>query len=110
MEYTQLVNSKFGWESSKMVSVTKNLIYFSSKFREKYQVLKYITIYKDVHSFICFKFSDECKPGSYSVTMTKKGGYFLRIPTFLTNGKLPCGKYNITVKDGYYVTDCKLND
>ena len=93
-----------------MISVTKTNIAFSSTFRDNYELKPYITLYQDDDGFLCFILSDESDDFSYKVTRNKVGGYFFRKPTFLMkNNRMPIGKFNVIQRDGYFVTDCKLN-
>ena len=91
-----------------MISLTKTSLGFSCTFRDKYTVGKNIVLYVDDDGFLCFKFTEESTPDSYSVTLNAGGAYFLRIPKALQNTAQK-GKYDVIERDGYFVTDCKLN-
>ena len=107
MSYTLLSSTRGGWTRSKMVTISDRIILFTTAFRNKYEVKRFITLYSNDDGFLCFKFSDEVQPGSYRITLGTNGAYFFRNPTFLRD-LLPHGSYNVVMKDGYLVTDCKL--
>ena len=111
MNYTILANQqgKGGWLSSKMITITKFNLTFTTRFREKYEVKPYITFYKDDDGYLCFVLSNEITDTSYKVTRSKTGGYFVRLPKFLRGEHTQQGRYNLIERDGYFVTDCKLN-
>lgn len=107
MSYTLLSSGRSGWARSKMITISDKTILFTIAFRNKFEVKRFITLYSNDDGFLCFKFSDERQPCSYRVTLGTKGAYFFRTPTFL-QGLLPQGSYTVVMKDGYFVTDCKL--
>ena len=108
MSYTLLSSNRGGWTRSKMITIS-SIILFTTTFRIKYEVKRFVTLYSNDNGFLCFKFSDEVQPCSYRVTLGTKGAYFFRTPTFLRD-LLPHGSYNVVMKDGYFVTDCKLKE
>lgn len=107
MSYTILSSNRGGWTRSKMLTISDRIILFTLAFRSKYEVKRFITLYSNDDGFLCFKFSDEVQPCSYRVTLGTNGAYFFRNPTFLRD-LLPHGSYDVVMKDGYFVTDCKL--
>lgn len=112
MKYTLLSNSqgRGGWNRSKMLTITKTTVTFTVLFREKYEVKKFVTLYADEDGYLCFQLSDEDKVGSFKISISKKGGAFFRLPVYLSKeNRTPYGRYNVKERDGYYVTDCKLN-
>ena len=110
MKYTLLANrqGKGGWGTSKMISITKWNICFTSNFRDKYGIKRFITFYQDEDGFLCFKLSDEDSFESFKISTNKNAGSFIRKPTFLRDN-IKDGKYNVIERDGYFVTGCKLN-
>ena len=98
-----------GYKRKKMVTITKSTFGFLAQFRERYGVRDYIELYSNDDGFLCFKFIEQPTGTSYKVTNGVSGAYFLRLPGVLQNGVAPLGSYDVEEKDGYYVTDCKLN-
>ena len=90
-----------------MITISDRIILFTTSFRNKFEVKRFITLYSNDDGFLCFKFSDEVQACSYRVTLGTNGAYFFRNPTFLRD-LLPHGSYDVIMKDGYFVTDCKL--
>lgn len=110
MNYTLIPNQQGrGYKRKKMVSITKLTFGFLAQFREKHKVRDYIELYSNDEGFLCFKFIEQPNGTSYKVTNGVSGAYFLRLPGVLRNGVAPLGSYDVEEKDGYFVTDCKLN-
>lgn len=110
MSYTLIPNQQGrGYKRKKMVSITKLTFGFLAQFREKYMVKDYVELYSNDEGFLCFKFIEQPNGTSYKVTNGVSGAYFLRLPGVLRNGVAPLGSYDVEEKDGYFVTDCKLN-
>ena len=109
MSYTLLSSNRSGWARSKMITISDKIILFTTTFRSKYEVKRFITLYSNDDGFLCFKFSDKVQECSYRVTLGTNNAYFFRNPTFLRN-LLPRGSYDVVMKDGYFVTDCKLKE
>lgn len=105
MSYTIL--SKNAFVSSKMIRITDNIIYFTTAFRRKFKIKRYMTYYANDENFLCFQFSYTPTEFSYKVSHNNGNAYFVRIPGFL-NGNAPIGVYDAVENDGYIVTDCKL--
>lgn len=110
MSYTLIPNQQGrGYKRKKMVSITKLTFGFLTQFREKYGVQDYVELYSNDEGFLCFKFIEQPNGTSYKVTNGVSGAYFLRLPGVLRNGVAPLGSYDVVERDGYFVTDCKLN-
>lgn len=110
MSYTLIPNQQGrGYKRKKMVTITKMSLGFLSQFRDKYVVQDYIELYSNDEGFLCFKFIEQPTRTSYKVINGVAGAYFLRLPAILRDGVAPLGSYDVEEKDGYFVTDCKLN-
>lgn len=107
MNYTPIKKSRVGRKASSMLTIAEHNITFTALFREKYQVGEYILLYSDDDGFLCFKFCEEKTSDSYKI-YGQKGSYFLQLSKWL-KGMFPKGKYNVVERDGYFVTDCKIN-
>ena len=112
MKYTLLSShrGRGGWSASEMLTIHNSFLMFISTFRDNFELKRYATFFSDEEGYFCFKLSDEESKFSYKITRNKVGGYFVRKPSFLQqNNRMPNGKYKVVERDGYYVTDCKLN-
>lgn len=110
MGYTLIPNQQGrGYKRKRMITITKGVIGFLAQFRERYGMGDFITLYMNDEGFLCFKFIENPSDVSYRVTNGTGGAYFLRLPQMLRNGVAPLGSYDVEEKDGYFVTNCKLN-
>lgn len=107
MNYTPIKKSRVGRKASSMLTIAEHNITFTTLFREKYQVGKYILLYSDDNGFLCFKFDEEKISDSYKI-YRQRGSCFLQLSRWLKS-MFPKGKYNVVERDGYFVTDCKIN-
>lgn len=105
MSYTILPKSAFA--SSKMIRITDNIIYFTTAFRQAFNIKRYMAFYANDENFLCFRFSDAPTKFSYKVTLNSSNAYFVRLPASLKENA-PIGVYDAVENDGYIVTDCKL--
>ena len=92
-----------------LISITGNYIRFSPWFRNNNIIKRYVLFYENDNGFLCMKFLDDKVEGTYTITYRAKAKtYYLSCPRPL----LPLinkGQYDVKEKDGYYITDCKLN-
>ena len=110
MSYTLIPNQQGrGYKRKKMITITRCTFGFLAQFRERFGMGDFIELYTNDEGFLCFKFIENPSDVSYKVTNGVSGAYFLRLPGVLRNGVAPLGSYDVEEKDGYYVTDCKLN-
>ena len=112
MKYTLLssLRGRGGWSASEMITIHNSYITFTSTFRDNFELKQYATFYFNEEGFFCFKLSDTEEKFSYKITRNAVGGYFVRKPSFLQqDNRMPNGKYKVVERDGYFVTDCKLN-
>lgn len=110
MGYTIIRNRQGGGPrcGSKMLSINKTTIVFTSRFRDKYSIGDNVVFYVNDDKYLCFKFVENRIADSFCVTHNDKAGHFLRNPQTLRE-IAPIGKYTVVEKDGYFFTDCKLN-
>lgn len=110
MSYTLITGkTRRGHRIDNMISVTKSYIAFLANFKEKYGIEDYAQLYTNDEGYLCFKFVDKGCPNSYKVTTLTSSSSFIPMPAMLRDGILPLGAYDVEEKDGYFVTDCKLN-
>lgn len=91
------------------IGITANYIRFSPWFRDNNIIKRYVLFYANDDGFLCIKFLGDKTEGAYAITYRANAKtYYLSCPRPL----LPLineGHYDVTEKDGYYITDCKLN-
>ena len=107
MNYTIIKNPRLSRRTTCMLSITKHNMTFTTKFRKKYQIEDYICLYVDDNGFLCFRFCKEDTPDSFKIYRQRKY-YFLQLNKPLRE-MFPKGGYDVIERDGYFVTNCKIN-
>lgn len=110
----QIYNNGPGSRTDKAVSINPRGITLLKKFRDRIKVTHCVGLYINDDGFLCLKFfeEDEAPLGFFKVQRQGKGG---TTPVILTSTKMldslgiKVGKYDVTEKDGYFITDCKVN-
>ena len=106
MSYKLIVKSS---RQNKVLHISERYISFTKWFKDNNIIKRYVLFYVNDDGFLCLKFMDDYVEGAYCITYrdTTKS-YLLACPRPL----LPLinkGQYDVKEKDGYYITNCKLN-
>lgn len=111
--YTQIYNSKQRLRvTGNMITVTEKKIYFCEPFKKNFVMKKYVRLFANEEGYLCFKFDGDRSVGCFAITGTGKyrNCNFVMISKALQKLKLTPGEYNAEERDGYIVTDCKVNN
>ena len=107
MNYTLIPKGCTRLGSEELISISKASIYFSKGFLRNFELKSHVLIYVSDDGFLCLKFISESDDNAYSVTQISKGQYAVRIPTTLKK-HIKYGRYSAVERDGFIVTNCKI--
>lgn len=111
----QIYNNGPGSRTDKAVSINPRGITILKKFRDKIKVTHLAGLYIDDDGFLCLKFYEDSEAplGCFKVQRQGKDG---TTPVILVSSKMldslgiKVGQYDVTEKDGFFVTDCKTTN
>lgn len=109
----QIFNNGRGAPSVKSISIGPRTITFLKQSREKFKITKDVGIFVSDDGFLSFKFYDpeETPKGCFRVNWQSK----MKTPVIAISTKtldaigVKVGLYDLVEKDGFLVSDCKVN-
>lgn len=109
----QIFNNGRGAPSVKSISIGPRTITFLKQAREKFKITKDVGIFVSDDGFLSFKFYDpeEAPKGCFRVNWQSK----VKTPVIAISTKtldaigVKIGQYDLVEKDGFLVSDCKVN-
>ncbi len=104
MAYKQIMNAHRG--SGKALSVRGQRLIYMRDLQLTGALRCYVGLYENDEGFLCFKFSEEKEKGFFTVS-AGSNAFTSRIPVTL-EGRIKDGYYDAEEKDGYFVTNCKI--
>jgi hypothetical protein len=109
----QIFNNGPGSPSAKSISIGPRSITFLKKARVNFKITKDVGIFVSDDGFLSFKFYDpeEAPKGCFRVNLQS----IMKTPVIAISTKtlnaigVKIGQYDLVEKDGYLVSDCKVN-
>lgn len=109
----QIFNNGPGAQSLKSLSIGPRSITFLKQAREKFTIKRDVGIFVSDEGFLSFKFyePEEAPKGCFRVNWQSK----VKTPVIIISTKtlnaigVKIGKYDLVEKDGFLVSDCKVN-
>lgn len=89
--------------------VTRSNINFHSGFLAGNRVKDFVVYAENEDGYLCFQFRDKKDENCYNVVRNKVGQHKSTLP-FLLRGKLKPGKYEVKLCEGWFVSNCKIEN